>query len=60
MERLGFTASEEKSFENVDGWTDERQILACTISSPMSRAKKSEKETFYDVLTQEQGLVPLP
>ena len=21
MERIGFTASEEKSFENVDGWT---------------------------------------
>ena len=30
MERIGFTASEEKSFENVDGRTDGRRTTdAC-------------------------------
>ena len=39
MERIGFTASEELLFENVDGRTDGRtdgrRMPAYTISSPM-------------------------
>ena len=29
MERIGLMASEEKSFENVDGQTDERTVAGC-------------------------------
>ena len=42
MERIGLIASEEMSFENVDGRTtdgrraDGRRMLVYTISSPMS------------------------
>ena len=38
MKKMGFTSSEEKSFENVDDrrTTDGRRMPACTISSPMS------------------------
>ena len=49
IERIGFTASEEKSFENDDGqWRmDRRRMPAYTISSPMSLrlrwAKKTDK-----------------
>ena len=35
-ERMGFTAAEEKSFENIDGRTNGRRMPAYTISSPMS------------------------
>ena len=37
MERIGLTASEEMSFENVDGQrTDDGRTPVYTISSPMS------------------------
>ena len=37
MERIGLTASEEMSFENVDGRTDDgRRMPVYTISSPTS------------------------
>ena len=36
MRRIGLTASEEMSFENVDRRTDDRRIPSYTISSPMS------------------------
>ena len=39
MKRIGFTASKEMSFENVDRrWTttDGQRMSTCTISSPMS------------------------
>ena len=43
-EKIGFSASEKLSFENVDTrrTTDGRQIPAYTISSRMSRAKMGE------------------
>ena len=44
-----FTASEKKSFENVDGWTtDGRRMPAYTISSPMShRLRRANKADFF-------------
>ena len=46
MERIGLTASEEMSFENVDGRTEDgRRIPVYTISSPMSRSELKKKTT---------------
>ena len=62
MERISFTASEEKSFENVDGRMDDRGRMPAytTISSPMNlgsgKLKKQRKfnikpygENFYQL-----------
>ena len=49
MERIGFTASEEKSFENVDERQrmDGRQMPAYTISSPMGLRLRWAKTNSY-------------
>ena len=51
MERIGFTASEEMSFEKVDRWrtttTDGQRMPTYTISSPMSlRLRWAKKHKF--------------
>ena len=53
MERIGFTASEEKSFENVDGWTDDRRTDIClyykltSMSLQLRWAKKKKKKNHF-------------
>ena len=51
MARIGFTASEEMSFENVDDGrtmtTDGRRMPAYTISSPIGELKNVEVAPFY-------------
>ena len=47
MERIGLTASEEMSFENVDGRrTDGRRMPVYTISSPVSLRLRWAKNVY--------------
>ena len=53
MERIRLTASEEMSFENVDGRTDdERWMPVYTISSPVSlRLRWANKKNYNMILS---------
>ena len=50
MERVGFTASEERSFENVDEWTDGRTTAACLYYKltyePLAQVSLKERNAY--------------